>query len=241
MSYYRQGPTRPGGGTIQIGVPQLTPMVKNLIIACVAVFLLQLVWKTMALYLGVVPAQVARGWLWQPVSYMFLHGGPFHLLFNMLTLWMFGGELERFWGSKAFLRFYLVCGGGGGVAAALMGLLPQANPNIPTIGASGAIFGLFMGYGMVFAERTVLFMMIFPIKARTMAIIMFALSFFYLVGQTGSGISHIAHLGGGVTGFLYLKRAWRVGAFYRELRWKMQRRKFKVMTQEDDDNDRYIH
>ena len=112
--------------------------------------------------------------------------------------------------------------------------------NTPTIGASGAIFGLFMAYGMIFADRTILFMLIFPMKARTMAIIMFALTFFYLISQPGSGVSHIAHLGGAVTGFLYLKRAWRIGDLYRDIRWRLLRRRFKVMRPPDDD-DRWVN
>jgi len=249
MSYYRHGPVRPGGSGIRFGVPPVTTMIKYIVIACAVVWLLQLTLTSVGVNsayllttLGLVPANVlGRGFLWQPVTYMFLHdpSGPFHLLFNMLMLWMFGGELERYWGPRAFLRYYLVCGVGGGICAAIMGFLPGGDPSIPTIGASGAIFGVFMAYGMIFSERVVLFMLIFPMKARTMAFLMFALSFFYLLSQSRGGVSHIAHLGGGLTGLLYLKRAWRIGALYRELKWKLQRRKFKVMEPPDDD--RWIH
>jgi membrane associated rhomboid family serine protease len=249
MSYYRQGPFRPGGGSgVRVGVPGLTPVVKAIMIACAAVWLVQLGSRFFAGFaleplFGLVPAAIFRGWLWQPFTYMFLHSPTdlFHLLFNMLMLWMFGGELERFWGSRAFLRYYVVCGVGAGLFAAVTGLLGGEQAMLlPTIGASGAIFGLFMAYGMVFAERTVLFMLIFPMKARTMALIMFALTFFYTISLPGSGVSHIAHLGGAVTGFLYLKRAWRIGQFYRELRWKYLRRRFKVIPP-DDDRDRWVH
>jgi len=246
MSYYRQGPIR--GGGIRFGAPGLTPMVRAIMIACGAVWLVQVVIGMSTDYslerlFGVVPAFVIRGWIWQPFTYMFLHSprDPFHLLFNMLMLWMFGGELERYWGSKPFLRYYLVCGVGAGLSAVVMGLFGRESSLIPTIGASGAIFGLFMAYGMVFAERTVLFMLIFPMKARTMAIIMFALTFFYTFSLAGGGVSHVAHLGGAVTGFLYLKRAWRIGDFYRDLRWRYLRRRFKVMPPPDDDRDRWVH
>jgi membrane associated rhomboid family serine protease len=131
--------------------------------------------------------------------------------------------------------------------AALLGFFAGPDPSSfpwgvspPTIGASGAIFGIFMAYGMVFGERTILFMMIFPMKARTFAIIMAALALFNLLGQANDGVSHIAHVGGALTGFLYLKRTWRVGEFYRNLRWRMLRRKFKVMPPRDDD-DRWVH
>lgn len=249
MSYYRQGPFRPGGPGVRLGAPGLTPCVRAIMIACGAVWLVQvLLWGaaqiSLAVYLGLVPGLVVRGWIWQLGTYMFLHSPQdlFHILFNMLLLWMFGGELERHWGSRAFLRYYLVCGVGGGVFATVMGFLPGGNPAIPTIGASGAIFGLLIAYGIVFSERTVLFMMIFPMKARTMAIIMFAVTFFYTVSQPSGGIAHIAHLGGAVVGFLYLKRAWRIGTLYRELQWRRHRRKFTVMPPNDkDDFDRWVH
>ncbi len=240
MGYYRQGPYRPTGFG-GIGVPALTPLIKKIVIVCAVVWLAQIALLKagfdLAQVLGVVPANVVRGWLWQPLTYMFLHnpGSIFHILFNMLMLWMFGGELERYWGSRAFLRFYLVAGAGGGISAALLGLAsgPIAAAT-PTIGASGALFGLFAAYGMIFAKRTILFMLIFPMQARHMAWILIGINFFYLLSQPGSGVSHIAHLGGALAGYLYLKRAWRIGEFYRELRWKIRRRRFKSVSRDDD-------
>ena len=109
------------------------------------------------------------------------------------------------------------------------------DPNVPTIGASGAIFGLIAAYGIIFGERRILFMLIFPMKARTFAIILGAMALFNTVNQPGSGVSDVAHLGGAVTGFLYLKRVWRPGRLLSELRWKLRRRRFKVMDRRDDD------
>ena len=103
-----------------------------------------------------------------------------------------------------------------------------------------AIFGLLIAYGVVFSERTILFMLLFPMKAKTMAMIMFVILFFNTFGQTSDGISHIAHLGGAVVGFLYLKRAWRLGSLYRDLKWRYQRKRFKVM-QSGDDDDRWVN
>jgi membrane associated rhomboid family serine protease len=91
-----------------------------------------------------------------------------------------------------------------------------------------------IAYGIVFANRPILFMMIFPMYARTFAWILFAFAFFSTWSASSSGVSHVAHLGGAITGYLYLKRAWRVGDFYRELRWKLRRRRFKVMPPDDD-------
>ena len=241
MSYYRHGPHRPSG--IGIDVPGVTPLVKKIIIANVVIWLIHVVvYKAvgggidpMTAWFGVVPHNVVRGWLWQPFTYMFLHNpqGVMHILFNMLMLWMFGGELERLWGPRAFLRYYLICGVGGGIAATGLGLATGNEWNA-TIGASGAMFGLFAAYGMVFANRTILFMFFIPMKARTMALLLIGINFFYLVSQPGSPVAHIAHLGGAVTGYLYLKRAWRIGEFYRELRWKIRRRRFKTVQRDDD-------
>lgn len=241
MSYYRQGPQRPSG--MGIGVPAFTPLVKKIVIVTAAVWLVQFALYhgaklDLSAWLGVVPYRVVRGWLWQPVTYLLLHSplGPMHILFNMLMLWMFGGELERFWGARAFLRYYVVCGIGGGVCATLMGLaFGGMHALVPTIGASGALFGLFVAFGIVFARRTVLFLFFFPMQARTMSLILVGLSFFYLLSQPGSTVSHVSHLGGALTGYLYLNRAWKIGEFYRELRWKIRRRKLKVMSPKDPD------
>ena len=122
---------------------------------------------------------------------------------------------------------------GAAVFIIVLGLF--ASPNIPTVGASGAIYGVIMAYGIIFAQRTILFMMIFPMKARTFSMILFAIAFISTFDRVG-GVSHVAHLGGAVTGYLYLKRAWRFGDFYREMRWKVKRRRFKVMPPSDQDD-----
>ena len=252
MGYYRQGPNRPyGSGTF--GIPPVTRMVRALLIANVGVFLLQWVvaistgGDLIGAWLGVSPAGVARGMVWQPLTYMFVHsvGLPFHIVFNMLILWMLGGELERYWGGAAFLRYYLVCGFGAGLAAILLGVLFGPS-HVITIGASGAIYGLILAYGMLFGDRVMLFMLIFPMKARTFSIVLFVIAVLYTFSPGSSNVSHVAHLGGMVTGFVYLKRAWRVGALWSELRWKLARRRFKVVDRDaprdpDRDRDRWIH
>lgn len=248
MNYYRQGPVR-AYGSGSFGVPPMTPMVKALLIANVAVYLVQWIvafstgTDLLTRYLGVsAVGVVGHGMIWQPATYMFLHSvtGPFHLLFNMLILWMLGGELERFWGRRSFLRYYLVTGVGAGIAAVVLGWLWRG-AGIPTIGASGAIYGLILAYGMIFGDRVMLFMLMFPMKARTFAIVLFAVAFLSAFSPSSGGVSHIAHLGGMVTGFVFLKRAWRLGPLSRELRWKMARRKFRVVDRDRKDRDPWVH
>jgi len=251
MSYYRQDPFRSHGTGVTIGIPGVTPVVRALIVACGAVWLVQILFNIpdvgirLERLLGVVPNDVARGWVWQVATYMFLHEPTqmLHILFNMLLLWMFGSDLERHWGGRAFLRYYLVCGVGGGVFATLLGLYRGGpNADAATIGASGAIFGVIVAFGTVFADRTVLFMMLFPMRARTMAMILFAMTFFYTLAPDSGNVSHIGHLGGAVVGFLYLQRAWRIGNLFRELRWRIRRRRFRVMPPRDrDDLDRWVN
>src|SRR5690606_12189968 len=120
-------------------------------------------------------------YLWQLATYMFLHGGFMHILFNMFALWMFGGELERTWGTRPFVRFYLVCGIGAGITTVL------ATPGsvIPTIGASGAVYGILLAYGILFPDRIIYLYMILPIKAKYFVMIIGAITFLSSVGSTG--------------------------------------------------------
>ena len=245
MSYYRNPPYR--GSGIQLGIPPLTPVNKGLMIACGVVWAIQLVFSmipgapNLESWFGIVPKLTAHGAIWQPFTYMFLHSprDPFHILFNMLVLWMFGGELERHWGGRRYLTFYLVCGVGAGLFVVGQGLLRASmSPfaaEAQTIGASGAIYGVILAYGITFAERIVLFMMIFPMRARTMTLILFVLAFLSNLSQARDRVSHVAHLGGMVVGWLYLKRAWRIGDLYRDIRWKIRRRRFKVAPPRDGD------
>jgi membrane associated rhomboid family serine protease len=241
MSYYRTPPYRPSG-TLPVGLPSVTPVNRAIMIACGAIWACQVVlYMTLATnlpsyVLGIVPRQVVQqGWIWQPFTYMFLHSpvAISHILLNMLMLWMIGGDLERHWGRRRYLTYYLVCGVGAGVFVTIAGWL--SGTTLPTIGASGAIYGLLLAYGMIFSERVLLFMMIFPIRARTMAWILFGIAFVSTWAQSASGVSHVAHLGGMIVGYLYLKRAWRVGEMARSARWWYQRRKFRVLTRGDDD------
>ena len=202
---------------------QLSPIVKALIIANGAAWFFLVVFlqglfleKNYIFYfLGLVPSQVFdRFWFWQILTYMFVHSeSVFHILFNMFALWMFGGELERFWGSKFFLIYYLVCGVGVGLIYILcLKLIPLFYPlnpiytGIPMIGASGAIFGILFAYGLIFSERIILFMFLFPLKAIHFTLLIGMIEFVNLINNgVGSSVSHLSHLSGFVVGFLFLQ------------------------------------
>jgi membrane associated rhomboid family serine protease len=163
-----------------------------------------------------VPEQTVEGLrIWQPFTYLFLHdpGGFGHILLNMLSLFMFGKTLEETWGTNVFLRFYFLCGVGAGLCVILAGYA-TSTPFVPTIGASGAIFGLLLAFGMLFPDATVLFSFLFPIKAKYMVMIVGAITFLSSL-QVNTGVSHIAHLGGMLFGFLLLKTGQGQKAMYK--------------------------
>jgi len=138
---------------------------------------------------------------------MFLHdpGGFSHILWNMLTLWLIGSDLERDWGTKYFLKYYFLCGVGAGLCVVLANVL-FGSLDTRTIGSSGALFGLLLAYGVLYSERILLFGFLFPIKAKYFVMILGAISLLGSFGPSGGGISYVAHLGGMLIGFLYLKR-----------------------------------
>jgi len=144
--------------------------------------------------------------VWQLGTYMFLHDpiGFGHILFNMLTLWMFGSDLERDWGTKRFLTYYFICGAGAGVCDVVFNAA-FGSLDTRTIGASGAIYGLLLAFGLLYPDRMVLFSFLFPIKAKYFVLILGAIAFLSSLGSN-SGVSHIAHLGGMVFGLLYIRR-----------------------------------
>src|SRR6266545_411659 len=191
--------------------------------------------------LALAPVAVVQHFaIWQLVTYLFLHGGITHLLFNMLALWMFGTPLESDWGTRRFLKYYFICGIGAGVCDVVMNAL-LGDWGTSTIGASGAIYGLLLAFGVCYPDQTVLMGFLFPIKAKYMVMIYAAIELYLSIG-VNAGVSNIAHLGGMVVGFLYLKSRlpklklrlpdWR-GA-YRQ--WKLQRakRKFQVYMKKHD-------
>ena len=138
---------------------------------------------------------------WQLFTYLFMHANFWHLLLNMLALWMFGMELENIWGSKKFLAYYFMCGVGAGLANLLIAPL-FVTMNVPTVGASGAIYGVLVAFGMLFPDRPIYLYFLLPIKAKYFVIIYMGIEL--LSVSDSSGVAHVAHLGGGLIGFIYL-------------------------------------
>ena len=237
------------------GPGPLSSAMKALIGANVVVFLLTSVSPGLEQSLGFMPERVIRQFqIWQLATYMFVHAPApnfFHLLFNMLALWMFGTELERTWGTRYFLKFYFVTGIGAAILTVLFSLMPfsfaQAIYGSVIIGASGAIFGLLLAYAMYFPERRIYMYFLFPLPARTFVAIIGAIELFTSISGVRGGIANATHLGGLLVAYLYLKSA-RMDPLgemkYRYLRWKINRgrKKFDVYSGgRADDWDRRIH
>jgi membrane associated rhomboid family serine protease len=206
-----------GRGTGGFGVRSaLPPAIKILLMANGAIFLLQMAsGRAVTNAFGLSPTDVAGGAIWQLFTYMFLHGGFMHLLFNMFALWMFGRDLEHDWGTREFMKFYLVCGVGAGVVTqiALWG-----SP-IPTIGASGAIFGILLAFGMMYPNRLIYLWMFIPIKAKYMVVLFGLMELFSSMKYAADGIGHFTHLGGLLVGFLYIKKQGNGMRLPRPLAW----------------------
>jgi membrane associated rhomboid family serine protease len=222
-------------------VPGFPKGVKWLLITNVAVFLLGFFAQLTRLdtplgIFALIPTQVIRNFfVWQLATYLFLHGGIGHILWNMLALWMFGAELESVWGTRRFLNFYFFCGIGAGICVVLANyLLPWGNPGIPTIGSSGAIFGILMAYAILYPTRTILFGFLFPIQVKYFVMIIGAIAFLSSF-QVNTGVSEFAHLGGLLFGYLFLKTprfqfdlAGPIRYQYREWKLRRAKRKFQV-------------
>jgi membrane associated rhomboid family serine protease len=231
----------------------LPPGVKGLIVANTVVFLLmwliEPIHQVFLKWFGLIPADVVtRFFLWQPVTYLFLHEGFFHILFNMLGLWFFGKDLEDIWGTRRFLQFYFFCGVCAGLVVVL-GNYVFGNPAIPTVGASGAIYGIFLVAAVLWPDRIIIFY-IFPIKLKYFVMILGAIEFFGL-RDLNSGVSNVAHLSGMLFGYIFLKMP-KMRSFdavtpltdsYKA--WKLARakRKFQVYLKkkQGSDTDRWVN
>lgn len=231
----------------------ITPGVKLLVIICTGVFLFQsLLWLFFAPgvtakfnhWFGLVPSGVVFGLrIWQPVTYLFLHGDIWHLLINMLMLWMFGRELEQVWGKKRFLNYFFLCGVGAGLITVLVKYIPlfwgARASDIPTIGASGAIFGILIANAILFPDRQIwLFPLPITIPMRPFVAVMAAIEFFSTIRSGGDNVSHFCHLGGMLVGWLYLRRGsflYRVRNEMADWRYQRNRRKFEVFMKKQKD------
>jgi membrane associated rhomboid family serine protease len=183
---------------------------KNLIIINITVFIFQLLLDSLIPTQGIsrfttlfalVPREFMQGYVWQGITYMFLHGGFFHLLINMYILWMFGRELEYLWGTKEFYKYYFICG----IGAAIIYSLFNMTSDTPVVGASGAIFGILLAYGITFPRtKLIMFPLLIPIDAKY-AVWIFGIIEVYNSLRGGGNIAHLAHLGGLAVGYIYLR------------------------------------
>lgn len=257
----------PRGSTMSMSFPPFTRAVKELLIANGVVFLLFALLRAFApgaANIGEALFQlrgiaVLHGWLWQLVTYSFLHYGVLHILFNMLALWMFGAQLEQDWGYSLFMQFYFFCVMGAAlvtVVVSFTGLL-GVSPHTLTVGASGGIYGLLLAFGILHGESQVrLFPLPFLIKAKYFVMGIIALAMYGALSSAhggGQSIAYMAHLGGALFGYIWLKFIPRRGFGYAAserafglrnsyYRWKRKRaaRKFEVYMRKHDRGD-YRH
>jgi len=194
---------------MEYAAPSFPKGLRILIAVTVAVWVLQLLpgigaaltsWFELAPYKTFGQFQV-----WRLGTYLFLHdpSGPMHLLFNMLTLWMFGAELEELWGTRRFVAFYFLAGAAAGLAS-LLTVFSPVMWGTPVIGASGAVLALLTVYALYFPRRKILLFFLFPVNVIVAVIIFGAISLFGAMQSVGN-ISHLTHLGGTAAGFLYVK------------------------------------
>jgi membrane associated rhomboid family serine protease len=207
-------------------------MTKNLLVINVLAFLATYVLQRSGIdlnaLLGLHVFKASNFHVYQFLTYMFLHGGFTHILFNMFALWMFGSVIERVWGPKKFLFYYIVCGVGAGIMQemvqygnyVLQGLAAYEYVNMggaqismdsyinmwTTIGASGAVYGILLAFGMIFPnERLFIIPFPFPIKAKWLIVGYIAIELFSALSGPGDGVAHMAHLGGMLFGFLLIR------------------------------------
>lgn len=223
----------------------LTPTVRYLLIANLAMFLLNLFMLRpdpyspdyMTIYLSLIPATVfPELQFWRLGTYMFLHGGAFHLAFNMIVLWVMGSPLERVWGQKKFLIYYFMCGIGAGVVCVPFYYM-TGDAMVRIIGASGAIFGLLTAYALIYPNSVILVFGIWPMRAKWLVIILMVFELYTTASITGGkdlNVASIAHLSGAVIGYFYIRRFMDIKAYYLRFKNKRKKRPFRVIDGDDD-------
>ena len=205
------------------GFSMLPPAVKHLLIINVIFFLATLVLERMGGANGLMITNLLALWpagtpmfrIWQPITYMFMHAGIDHIFFNMFALWMFGYILENYWGSKRFLVYYFACGIGAALANMLVMYLTHSIH--PTVGASGAVYGILLAFGMMFPEERIYLYFLVPIKAKWFVIGYAVVELFEGIMMSHDGVAHFAHLGGMIFGFLLIRYWQRTGGGHRKL------------------------
>ncbi len=254
MSNYNDSYYKPGFG-VTIG-SKWTRVIMILIIVNVIVFIIQLLFSTISSQWGVPtmgmspetdgvvhhvalgpdrfttlfwlyqPLAIGKLWLWQFVTYMFLHSvsDPWHIIFNMLVLWMFGSEVEKAMGTRRFLTMYFTAG----IFAGIFGCL--FTPNNPILGASGAIFAVEIAFAMFYPNATIIFF-VFPIKAKYLVTIFAGITVFNCLMPTGGNVAHFAHLGGLLYGFLFIRYEPRFTNFI--ISWQNQQKENEYRKEEE--------
>ncbi len=251
---YTGGPQRSGGGGFGIGAgggstgagrrdpfASLTPWVKKLLLINFGI------WAVMAI--GLVPWSTASDLLafsadrilirpWTIVTYMFVHAGVGHVFFNMLALFFFGPPLERAWGSREFLTYYMVCGIGGALAALLLVNIVGA---APMVGASAAVFGILLAFAMTWPDAPIYLWFLLPVKAKYFVGFLALLTFYstFSSGRAAGGTAHWAHLGGLVAGWIWLRYGSQIerSADRVAVRVKRSRRGLKSVAREPSDRE----
>ena len=213
------------GSSYQFGGYHLSPWVKKLIIANAAIFLATMLVPILVPYLAFRPSQIITQ-PWGVITYMFVHGGFWHLFFNLLGLFFFGPPIEERWGSKEFIKYYLICGLGGAALSFVFAF------NSAVVGASAAVYGVMLAFAMLYPDMPIYIWGIFPVKAKWLVIGLAALSFFSAFGGSGDGVAHFAHLGGFAAGFLYIKLDSATGNPLQKLQRMASRRRMKVIPGE---------
>ncbi len=227
-------------GEISYKPSLFTNAIKLLVSVNFGIFLLQSLSKSEMIFFqlfGLVPKLIwSEFMIWQPVTYLFFHGGIWHVLINMFVLWMFGSELERLWGKLRFLKYYFITGIGSGIITALLNL----SSITPVVGASGAVFGVLMAYGITYPNRTIYLYGIIPIRSMLFVIAVGFIAFVSSFDGT-SRISHITHLSGMVIGYLILKRRWQFNDIWfsirkKTLEYQIQREERKISHRQELEN-----
>jgi len=234
----------PNQPTLRIGGP-VPPVLRTFMIFCGAGYFLQMLWPQLTVIFGLTPALFWKGFVFQLLTFHFLHGGLWHLLFNLLALWMFAGELELLWGRAKFIVYLVVTGIGAGLCQVVF------NPglDIPVVGASGIIYGILLAFGMTYPNRLIYLYFLLPLKVKWFVIFLGLIELASSVSSTAqiSGVAHLAHLGGMAFGFLFL----RYDRLFMQLRDAYYRRKLKKLRKAqkdkiyivrgDDDDKPYVH